>query len=110
MKSTDNNSPRTINQLIEEQQEFEKKIEAFNSHWLNHEHLVSGFAVMVMALIFLGMLIPSLEIAVWSLCGVLTIFLVGIMVWRTRVANGLNEQMESIQQAIKVKRRSRRKK
>ncbi|SOB59875.1 protein of unknown function [Pseudodesulfovibrio profundus] len=110
MTSTDTNAPRTINQLNEEQQEIEKQIAAFNSHWLNHEHLVSGFAVLVMALIFLGMLIPSLEITVWSLCGIQTVTLAGVMVWRRKIANDLNEQMQSIQQAIKVKKRSRRKK
>lgn len=88
----------------------QQRIEVFSSHWLSHKHIVSAFGVVVMALIFLGMLVPSIEIAAWALCGVLVVVFIGIMVWRDRQAKQLNFEMEAAQKALKDYMRTRRKK
>lgn len=88
----------------------EKRIASFNSHWLNHKHITSAFAVFIMAVIFTGMLIPAIELTVWRVCGGSILFFIGIMLWRTRQAKLLNKEMEAGQQAFKKYERSRRKK
>lgn len=88
----------------------QKDIADFNSHWLNHKHIISAFAVFLMALIFAGMLIPSVELLMWKLCGGATLFFIGAMLWRTQVAKRLNSEMEAAQEAFKEYERGRRKK
>lgn len=87
----------------------EDEIRLFNTHWLNHKHIISAFAVIIMAFIFLGMLVPSIELYLWGMCGVLGVVFVGVMAWRSRKAGQLNEAMEAAQKALKEYERSRRK-
>ena len=88
----------------------QEQILAFNNHWLNHKHLINGFAVCVMGLIFLGMLIESIALYMWILCGIMVIALVCVMAWRGKQATLLNELMETAQRDFKEYERSRRKK
>jgi len=87
----------------------EEAIKRFNTHWLNYRHIVSAFAVVIMALIFAGMLVPSIELHLWGLCGMLAVAFVGVMAWRSRRAGLLNKAMEAAQKAFKDYERSRRK-
>lgn len=87
-----------------------ERIEAYNSHILNHKHLVSAFGVVIMALIFLGMLVPSIEMALWGLCGMLIVAFIATMAYRTRLAKQLDAEMIAAQKALKEYERGRRKK
>lgn len=87
----------------------EQQITIFNSHWLNHKHIMPAFAAVIMALIFLGMLVKSIELYLWAAVGGLCISFVCAMVWRTREADRLNNAMEVEQKAFKEYERSRRK-
>lgn len=97
-------------QLEADMADVNRRIEAFNSHWLNHKHLVNAFAVVIMAFIFLGMLVKSIELYMWILCGVAFVALVAVMGYRSRQARMLNAEMEAAQAAWKEYERGRRKK
>ncbi|QJB55117.1 hypothetical protein [Pseudodesulfovibrio sp. zrk46] len=86
------------------------QILAFNAHWLNHKHLTSAVGAAVMAFIFTGMLVPPAEIVMWVLCGALVAAFAGVLVWRGKKADALNEQMATAQKAFKEYERGRRKK
>lgn len=88
----------------------QRKIDEFTSHWLNHKYLFPGFAVVVMGLIFLGMLVPSIVIAAWVLCGILFVSFAGAMIWKDRLARQLNAAMESAQIALKEYEKQKRRK
>lgn len=96
--------------LTAEIQRIQQEITAFNTHWLNHKHLVNGFAVMIMAFIFLGMLVTTIELIMWSLCGVSVVALICVMAYRSQKATKLNAGMETARKALKEYERGRRKK
>ncbi|MGL1861699.1 MAG: hypothetical protein OCC46_04150 [Pseudodesulfovibrio sp.] len=87
----------------------ENLIQEYNAHWLQHKHLMSAFAALVMALIFTGMLVKSIELYLWGLCGILLVVYVGLMVWRTRRAAQLNVLMAAAHEAFKEYEKGRRK-
>jgi len=88
----------------------QQNIHAFNTHLLNHKHLLNAFAVVIMGLIFLGMLVASIAVYLWALCGTLIIALIVIMWRRGKLAKQLDLEMEAAQKAFKEYERSRRKK
>lgn len=91
-------------------EEIGQRISAFNNHILNHKHLVSASGVLIMALIFLGMLVPSIEMAAWILCGIFVVALVGTMAYRERQAKMLDAEMAVAQDEMKAYEKGRRKK
>lgn len=88
----------------------QEEINAFNSHILNHKHITSAFAALIMAFIFLGMLIKSIELYFWGLVGVSVVVFIGIMFWRGKQADRLNAEMDVAMKALKKRQRERRKK
>ncbi len=88
----------------------EEQIKEFNAHWLNHKHIMSACAATIMALIFIGMLIKSIELYLWGLSGVLVLVFICAMVWRNREADRLNTLMMTAQDALKAYEKGRRKK
>lgn len=116
MHTTNDNSPTaesrkvTADTLKEDIHQIGERIEAYNAHFLNHKHLVNGFAVLIMALIFLGMLVTTIELYLWGLCGVLIAAFIAIMVYRGRLAKRLDAEMAAAQKALKEYERGRRRK
>lgn len=94
--------------------DIQEKINDFSSHWLNHRFLFPGFSAAIMGLIFLGMLVPAVEMVAWVFCGALLASFIGAMLWKDHLARQLNGAMEAAQIALKEyekqKRRKKRKK
>jgi len=85
------------------------QIKEFNAHWLNHRHIMSAFAAIILALILTGMFLKTVELYLWGFGGILMICFVGVMIWRTKEAERLNIEMEAAQKAFKDYERGRRK-
>lgn len=101
---------QTREQLEAEINAISEEILKFNKHLLNHRYLRSGFAVVLMALIFTGMLVKPIEIYMWGLVGGLILTLIGSIGWRNKRAEDLNARMNGAKDALKKYERGRRKK
>ena len=95
--------------LLGDIKRIDRRIDAYNSHWLNRKHTMTVFAVIIMALIFTSMLAPSLEFVLWGICGVIIAFLVVMMMLHRRKADKLNTAMEAARKAFMEYERGRRK-
>lgn len=102
--------PANIRERLEADiQSVEQEIRDFNDHWLGHKHLFPASAAVIMGLIFLGMLLPDIELYLWAGCGVVVLLMVGIRFWRSKEADRLNASMQTAHKAFKAYERSRRK-
>lgn len=88
----------------------EQKIKDFNEHWMNHKHLFPAVAIALMVLIYLGMIEPGVEMFVWPMSGLLIAGLIGLLVFRDRLAKKLNGELDAAQAELKEFEKMRRKK